>query len=104
MLDSNFLDVGRFGITQDPKDKYLFKIPTLRNIEYTYPYMHDGRFSTLKQVLEHYSELDYNVSYLSKPLKKPFTLSDFDKKDIIAFLLTLSDKTFLFNQRFSFPK
>jgi cytochrome c peroxidase len=104
MLDTNFMDFGRFGITQDPEDKYLFKIPTLRNIQYTYPYMHDGRFSTLKQVLEHYSELDHNVSYLSKPLKKAFTLTDFDKKDIIAFLLTLTDKTFLFNQRFSFPK
>jgi cytochrome c peroxidase len=104
MLDTNYIDFGRFGITQDPEDKYLFKIPTLRNIQYTYPYMHDGRFSTLKQVLEHYSELDHNVSYLSKPLKKAFTLTDFDKKDIIAFLLTLTDKTFLFNQRFSFPK
>jgi cytochrome c peroxidase len=103
-LDSNFLDYGRFGITLDPNDKFLFKIPTLRNIEFTYPYMHDGRFSTLKEVLEYYNEMDHNNEYVSKPLKKTFTLSENNKKDLLAFLLTLTDKSFLFNQRFFYPK
>lgn len=103
-LDSTYKDLGRFEITQDPNDKYLFKIPTLRNIEYTYPYMHDGRFSTLKEVLQYYNELDHSINYLSKPLRKAFNLSDEERKDLLAFLLTLSDKTFLFNQRFFYPK
>ncbi len=103
-LDSNFLDYGRYGITQNSEDKYLFKIPTLRNIEYTYPYMHDGRFSTLKEVLNFYNGLNHDLEYLSKTLKKPMKMTDNEIKDLLSFLLTLTDKTFLFDQRFLYPK
>ena len=55
-LDSeNFSDLGLFNITADPLDVAKFKTPTLRNIEFTAPYMHDGRFATLEEVIEHYN-------------------------------------------------
>ncbi len=102
-LDSNYLDFGRFAVTQNEKDKYLFKIPTLRNIEYTYPYMHDGRFNTLKEVLNYYNGLNHDVENLSKPLKKAMNFSANEIKDIVAFLLTLTDRSFLYDQRFFYP-
>jgi cytochrome c peroxidase len=103
-LDSNYLDYGRFTITQNEADKYLFKIPTLRNIEYTYPYMHDGRFTTLKEVLNYYNGLNHDVANLSKPLKKQMNFSANEIKDILAFLLTLTDRSFLYDERFFYPK
>jgi cytochrome c peroxidase len=103
-LDSNYLDYGRFTITQNEADKYLFKIPTLRNIEYTYPYMHDGRFTTLKEVLNYYTGLNHDVANLSKPLKKQMNFSANEIKDILAFLLTLTDRSFLYDERFFYPK
>ena len=104
-MDPILKDVGRYGITHDPKDSLLFKIPTLRNIEYTFPYMHDGRFRKLKDVLKFYSEgIDLKSKNLHPVLQKKVTLSENDQKDIIAFLYTLTDKEFLFNNKFSFPK
>ena len=87
------------------KDSLFFKVPTLRNIEFSYPYMHDGRFKTLKEVLQHYSGLTDSKEKRSKELKKikePFT--DRQQKDLIAFLKTLTDKSFLYNKEFMFPK
>ena len=101
-MDSNYMDVGRYKITNDPKDSLQFKIPTLRNIAYTFPYMHDGRFSKLKQVMNHYVEgIDPHNNYLSDELKSPIKLNGDEQKDLIAFLLTLSDKEFMFNRRFN---
>lgn len=103
-MDSLLKDVGRYGITHNPSDSMLFKIPTLRNVEFTFPYMHDGRFKKLKDVINYYSDgIDPSVSYLSKPLK-PLHFSNTEKKDLLSFLLTLTDKAFLYNQRYSFPK
>ena len=103
-MDSLLKDVGRYGITHNPYDSMLFKIPTLRNSEFTFPYMHDGRFKKLKDVINYYSDgIDPSLSYLSKPLK-PFHFSDQEKKDLLSFLLTLTDKAFLYNPRYSFPK
>ncbi|MFM6934036.1 MAG: cytochrome-c peroxidase [Flavobacteriales bacterium] len=98
-------DVGRMGITHRASDSLLFKIPTLRNIEFSFPYMHDGRFKSLKEVLSHYAELHSHQTYYSKELKKlNRTLSAHEQKDLLAFLKTLSDPTFLFNPAFKFPK
>jgi cytochrome c peroxidase len=104
-MDPQIKDVGRYGITHDPNDSLLFKIPTLRNIEYTFPYMHDGRFKKLKEVLQFYAEeIDTTARNLHPSLRQKILLSENERKDIIAFLYTLTDKEFLFNKRFSFPK
>ena len=102
--DAFLNDLGRMKITQNPKDSLLFKVPTLRNIEFTFPYMHDGRFKTLSEVVKHYNFGIQQSSTLSKELKKPLDLSENERTEIIAFLKTLSDKEFLFNSRYSYPK
>ena len=98
-------DAGLMEISLKRKDSLFFKVPTLRNIEFSYPYMHDGRFKTLKEVLQHYSGLTDSKEKRSKELKKikePFT--DRQQKDLIAFLKTLTDKSFLYNKEYMFPK
>ena len=80
-------------------------VPTLRNIEYSFPYMHDGRISKLKDVIKHYTLLDYSNPLLSKELRKnPVRLSENEQKDLLAFLKTLTDKKFIENAKFSQPK
>ena len=102
IVDATLSDYGRMKITKNPDDSLKFKVPTLRNIKFTYPYMHDGRFTTLNEVLNHYNAL--NSKSVSKQLSKPMRLSDNNKTELIAFLKTLSDTEFLFNPRYSYPK
>ena len=105
LIDTAFNDVGRYAITTVPVDSFKFRVPTLRNIQYTFPYMHDGRFKKLREVITHYTEgIDYNNPYLSVELRRKIDLSENDKKDLISFLHTLTDKTFLYNERFTFPR
>lgn len=82
----------------------LFKLPSLRNIELTAPYMHDGRFSNLDEVIDHYSEdvveNDWSVGLIPEG---GFKFSQTEKEDLKAFLLTLTDETFLKNERWSNP-
>lgn len=99
-LDTGLNDYGRMKISRDPADSLKFKVPSLRNIVNSYPYMHDGRFGSLKQVLEHYTNGIVNSPTLAKQLKTRVVLSEEDKNNIIAFLQTLSDKDFLFDIRF----
>ena len=100
-IDSNYNDLGRYTITNIGSDSLKFRVPTLRNIEHSYPYMHDGRFNSLREVLDHYTNnIDTNNPYLSQELRKKIVLSDNDKKDLIAFLKTLTDKEFLYDKRF----
>lgn len=103
-IDPFLNDVGRAKITQLPSDKYKFKIPTLRNIEFSFPYMHDGRFKSLREVLDHYSSDISHTENLAPQLKNGIQLSSNEKTDIIAFLLTLSDKDFLFNADFQYQR
>lgn len=104
-LDPKLMDMGRMGITQRSQDSLLFKIPSLRNIEFSFPYMHDGRFKQLKDVLAHYGQLHEKETYYSKELKKLRSgLNSNEQKDLIAFLKTLSDQAFLFNPAFKYPK
>lgn len=101
-IDSTLNDSGRLRITENPKDYLLFKVPTLRNIQFTYPYMHDGRFKKLMDVIKHYNGLG-NDKNIPKQLQKPMNLSDNDRVDLVVFLNTLTDNSFLFNKRFSYP-
>lgn len=103
-IDTLLNDLGRMRVTQRKEDAYKFKVPTLRNIEYSYPYMHDGRFKKLGEVLNHYSNGIKQSETLSGKLKSGLTLSANEKVDLMAFLLTLSDKEFLFDASFSYPK
>ena len=102
-LDSTLNDIGRQKITGNSKDYMLFKVPTLRNIQFTFPYMHDGRFKKLTDVIKHYNSLG-NDKNLPKKLQKPMHLSDNERVDLVAFLHTLTDTAFLFDKRFSFPR
>lgn len=101
--DSTLNDNGRYAITQSPADSLTFKIPSLRNLSYTAPYMHDGRFKTLHQVLNHYTNGIVHSATLDEKLGSPITLSGTEKVDLIAFLLSLNDRHFVFNKQHSFP-
>jgi cytochrome c peroxidase len=98
-IDTTLFDCGRMRITKNPKDSLMFKVPSLRNLTYTYPYMHDGRFKKLYSVINHYSSDIKNQSFIDSRLKNGIALSENDKIDIIAFLLTLNDKTFINNSK-----
>ncbi len=101
--DTGLKDKGRSAISGAQFDEYKFLVPGLRNIEMTYPYMHDGRFRKLKNVLDYYSESRNFSPNTAKEMYEIGKLSEQDKKDIIAFLLTLTDKTFLYDRRFVDP-
>jgi cytochrome c peroxidase len=103
-LDSTLNDYGRMKVTKNKNDSLKFKVPTLRNIEFSFPYMHDGRFKKLSEVLNHYSNGINSSNTLAKQLQKPINLSSNQKVDLTAFLLTLTDKSFLFNPNYSYPK
>lgn len=100
-LDESFTDRGRGEFTGDPNQFGQFKTPTLRNLVYTAPYMHDGRFETLDQVIDHYSE-GLVFSNTIDPLMKTVAeggvmLSPEEKEDLKAFLVSLSDPSFISN-------
>lgn len=103
-VDTALHDYGRYSVTGNPKDSLKFKVPTLRNVGFSYPYMHDGRFKKLSEVLNHYTSGVVHSKTLAKELQNPIVLTSNEKVDIVAFMLTLSDKTFLFNPNLSFPK
>lgn len=95
-LYQEYEDTGRFRLTNDSVDLALFKIPSLRNIEKTAPYMHDGSLETLEQVIEHYENGVQTHQNLSSNLGN-FTLSEQEKTNLIAFLNTLTDHNFIEN-------
>ncbi len=103
-IDSLLNDKGRMRITQKKEDAFKFKVPTLRNIEFSYPYMHDGRFKKLKEVFNHYTNGIKKTETLDVRLQNGIILSAIEKVDLMAFLLTLSDKEFLFDPKFGYPK
>lgn len=103
-IDTSLNDLGRIRITHDINDSMKFKVPTLRNAEYTYPYMHDGRFLSLYDVIRHYTSGIQSSGTLAPQLRKPVVLSAAEKTDLVAFLLTLSDKKFIFEKRFGPPQ
>jgi len=93
-------DRGRERLTLDPNDEGKFRVATLRNIELTAPYMHDGSLPTLKSVLQHYSSNGSNHRN-KNPLIDSINLTSQDEDDIIAFLKTLTDYEFINNPDFS---
>ena len=106
-LDSVFTDLGREFATGDINDRGKFRSPTLRNIELTAPYMHDGRFATLEEVIEHYN-MGGHASPTLDPLMKNvgvgLELTQDEKIDLVNFLKTLTDLDYLNNPEFSEPQ
>ncbi|NLU93449.1 cytochrome-c peroxidase [Chitinophaga sp. Ak27] len=98
-------DRGRYDITLNPDDQYKFKVPSLRNLAYTAPYMHDGRFYTLPAVLRHYTSEVREMPTLDPLLKQGghtgFSLTATEQEQLLAFLQTLNDKKFVSDARFS---
>lgn len=103
-VDTLLNDHGRMSISKKPSDSLKFKVPTLRNVEFSMPYMHDGRFKKLKQVLDHYTDGIQKGKTLSPHLQQGIKLTSNEKVDLIAFMLTLTDRKFLFNTSYSYPK
>ena len=100
-------DIGREAATGDPRDRAKFKVPSLRNIALTSPYMHDGRFTTLEVVVDHYDHgivisetVDPALAYSAQT---GLQLTDQDKIDLINFMKTLTDETMITDERFSDP-
>jgi cytochrome c peroxidase len=82
-------DLGLYEITQKPEDRWKYKTPSLRNIALTAPYMHNGRFATLREVVEFYNQGGEPNENLD-PLIKPLGLSDSEIDDLVAFLMSLT--------------
>ncbi len=96
-------DSGRAHITLDIADLYKFKVPSLRNIALTRPYMHDGRIATLEDAVEHYRTGVYASATTDPLVSGRISMTADDKKDIISFLQTLTDSTFIHNTLFAEP-
>ncbi len=95
-------DLGRNLITERDEDLYKFRVPSLRNLKYTFPYMHDGRFFSLESVLDHYSDGVIDSPTLDTLLtggpSRGISLTESEKSKIINFLSTLNDSTFITNE------
>lgn len=106
-VDTLYNDVGRKRVTGLEEDAFKFKVPNLRNIEITFPYMHDGRFENLKEVLDHYTDgmlfsETLDPIFLDPERDTPgISITEEEKLLIIAFLKTLTDDNFLNDDRFS---
>lgn len=107
-LDLASADKGVGSITGSPSDEGMFKVPLLRNIALTAPYMHDGRFATLEEVVEHYNSGIQAHPNLSPELRPGgsvmrLNLNDSEKQALVAFLKTLTDEEMIADTRFSNP-
>jgi len=102
-LDTSYNDAGRGRITQLPQDSGRFKVPSLRNLGFTYPYMHDGRFYNIREVIDHYLQLDSNLKDLDARIKPNETLSESEIQALIAFIETLNDYQLISDLRHSEP-
>ncbi|CAL2089426.1 cytochrome-c peroxidase [Tenacibaculum sp. 190524A02b] len=105
-INSSINDLGRMTVTLLEEDKFKFKVPSLRNVELTAPYMHDGRFGSLESVLNFYENGVRETENLDPILKKKdgtlgVALNKQEKEDIISFLKTLTDEKFITDKRFA---
>jgi cytochrome c peroxidase len=106
-LDTVFADKGREAVTGNAGDRGKFKVPSLRNVALTMPYMHDGRFANLRQVLNHYaSGVKYSPTLdplLQQDGKPGIAMTEEEKNQLFAFLQTLTDPKFINDKRFNDP-
>ena len=97
-----YQDTGRMRLTEKEEDRAIFKVPVLRNVELTAPYMHDGSKKTLEEVIDHYSSGGKPHPNKS-PIIQPFELTDSEKQDLINFLKSLTDWDFINNPEHRSP-
>lgn len=98
---NRFNDAGRQKITGLGSDSLKFKVPSLRNIQLTFPYMHDGSIFSVPQVIDHYiSKINIHQPGLDSVLRKPIILTKLQKNELTYFLYTLTDTAFTKNKRF----
>jgi cytochrome c peroxidase len=98
-LYTDYKDPGRLRLTDKESDRALFKVPTLRNVELTAPYMHDGSMPTLESVVAHYNA-GGKVHPHKSTIIRPLGLSAREQSDLVAFLRTLTDDSFIHNSKF----
>lgn len=99
--EKQFLDKGRYNITKLEEDKGKFKVPGLRNVAMTAPYMHNGMFATLAEVIEYYDnprKFIANPINIDSTLAKPLGLTNEEKYDLVSFLISLTDDTYTVNK------
>lgn len=99
-LDPELNDRGKMKISNNSADDRKFKVPSLRNVEVSAPYMHDGRFRTLEQVIEHYTVGIEHSATLAPELETPKVFTNEEKKNLVLFLKTLTDKEFLYDLKY----
>lgn len=95
-----YADTGRKRITLLDEDYGKFKVPSLRNVELTAPYMHDGSMATLEEVIEHFDSGGKNNQH-KDALISPLNLSAGEKEDLLNFLKSLTDAAFIQNEEFA---
>ena len=103
-LDTYLKDIGRMRISNKKEDSLKFKVPSLRNVMITFPYAHDGRFASVKNMLDHYSDGVQDGPSTDPLVKNKIALSALDKFYLTQFLHTLTDSTFLKDKRFAQPE
>lgn len=103
-IDTYLKDYGRMRITHNAADSLKFKVPSLRNVYLTFPYGHDGRFFSVGQVLDHYSDGVQDGPTVDPLVKNKIALTVLDKYYLQQFLRTLTDSTLLKDQRFAPPQ
>lgn len=94
-VDTMLQDVGRARVTHDASDTYHFRVPSLRNVERTSPYMHDGRFKRLKDVVLFYATPSMRAEHADARMRDMPAFDERQRKDLLAFLQTLTDESFL---------
>jgi len=103
-IDEALQDVGRYGVTLRKEDSLQFKVPSLRNLKYSFPYMHDGRFNSIGEVIKHYTDGVVKESTTAVELRHGVALDGRQRTELLAFLLTLNDEQFSFDKKHQYPR
>jgi cytochrome c peroxidase len=101
---NRFKDIGRMKVTSQPDDSLKFKVPSLRNVQFTFPYFHDGSAYSLYQVVDHYLKgIQKDQKTLDPILKNGISMTEREKNELVLFLYTLSDSSFIRNPEYNVP-
>ena len=103
IVSEDLKDYGRMVVTGKKEDSLKFHVPSLRNVSLTFPYMHDGRYSSLQACIEHYGKNIQQGPTLDPLLKNGIHFTNSEEIDLVAFLRTLTDSTLIKDTRFSHP-